>query len=266
MALTELDVAWGEPSTGAVVALQFRPTREVLERAGELCQSASGDERRLGVHILAELQELEHVGEYRPAFREESMDVLLGLAEREQDTDVLVEVARAFGYRRDPRALEPLLRYRDHPEQPMRFFVACSLRSCRTEDNEDQVVGALIELTNDDDGAVRDYALFGLRELEVDSVNVREAMLRRVRDPDSSAAGEALVGLAMLGDERGIEPLLEFLQSAPPDRVHSYGLKAASTHGDARLLSALRGLKEQHGEWTGLDEAIRACAPDMSAD
>ena len=42
------------------------------------------------------------------------MEVLLALAATEPDTDVLIEVARAFGYRHDPRAVEPLLGWRGH--------------------------------------------------------------------------------------------------------------------------------------------------------
>jgi HEAT repeat protein len=192
------------------------------------------------VAILAELRDLDDVPADVPAFVEESMRVLLGLAEREPDVDVLAEVARAFGYRRDPRGVRPLLAWRDHPAQPMRFFVACALPRCRTVDNEEQVVGALIELTDDEDGAVRDYALFGLHELRVDSAEVREAMLRHVRDPDSSAAGQALVGLATLGDERVIEPLNEYLRHAPASDVASYGREAEAAYADARRTPAPR--------------------------
>ena len=144
-------------------------------------------------------------------------------------------MARAFGFRNDPRAVEPLLAWRGHVEASMRFMVACSLRSCRTPDNEARVVDALIELTGDTDGAVRDYALFGLRELEVDSAPVRDAMLRRVRDPDVSAAGEALVGLARLGDARAIAPLIEYLQDPDPHGAVAYGLDAATTLADPQL-------------------------------
>jgi len=262
VALTELDLSDEEygSATAALVALQFRPTREVLERASGLCRSATVDERRLGVRVLAELRDLEDVGAALPAFVAESMEVLLGLAGTERDGKVLVEVARAFGYRKDPRGAEPLLGWRDDPDDAMRFFVACSLPRCRSADNEERVIGALIELTDDEDDQVRDYALFGLRELEVDRDDVRDAMLRRVRDPDSSVAGEALHGLAMLRDERGIEPLTEYLRDAPPGRAFSYGLYAATAYADPRLLPSLRVLEERHGKRPALREAIQACA------
>lgn len=215
------------------------------------------------MRILAELSELPDVAPPggRMAFVEESMHVLLGLADSEPDIGVLVEVARAFGWRGDPRGARPLLGWRDHPDQRMRFFVAASLKSCRNDDNEAQVISALVELTSDEDGAVRDYALFGLRELAVDGAEVRNAMLRRVLDMDTSTAGEAHVGLAMLGDERGIDPLTVYLRdpAVPSDHMLSYGLEAATAHADSRLLPSLRALAGIHGELPSLTEAVRAC-------
>ncbi|GIH04014.1 hypothetical protein Rhe02_20810 [Rhizocola hellebori] len=261
VALTELDLSDEElrSATAAVVALQSRPTREVLDRACELCRSADVDERRLGVAVLGELRDFADVASAGPAFVEESMQMLLALAATEPNTDVLVEVARAFGFRMDPRAVEPLLAWRGHVEPSMRLFVACSLRSCRTPDNEARVVDALIELTGDTDGEVRDFALFGLRELEVDSAQVREAMLLRVRDPDVSAAGEALVGLAMLGDERAIAPLIEYLEDPDPHGAIAYGLDAATALADPRLLPTLRALEQRLGDRSDLRQAILAC-------
>lgn len=261
VALAEFDLSDEElPSaTAALVALQFRPTREVLDRACDLCRSADADERRLGVRVLGELRDLDDPAAALPAFVGESMEVLLALAATEPDTDVLIEVARAFGYRHDPRAVEPLLAWRGHEEPSIRFFVACSLPRCTTRDNEAQVVDALIELTGDEDGAVRDYALFGLRELEVDSAEVRDAMLRRVRDPDDSVAGEALVGLARLGDERAVEPLIERLQHPDSHRVIAYGLEAATALADPRLLPALRSVEQRLGDRDDVSRAIEAC-------
>lgn len=261
VALAELDLPDEElgSATAAVVALQFRPTREVLDRACDLCRSADADERRLGVLVLGELRDLAVPAAALPAFVEESMEVLLALAATEPDTDVLIEVARAFGYRRDPRAVEPLLGWRDHEESSIRVYVACSLPGCSSPDNEAQVVDALIELTGDEDGAVRDYALFGLRELEVDGAEVRDAMLRRVRDPDDSAAGEALVGLSRLGDERAIAPLIERLHHPDSHRTVAYGLDAATALADPRLLPALRMVEQRLGDRDDVRQAIEAC-------
>jgi hypothetical protein len=88
---------------------------------------------------------------------------------------------------------------------------------------------------------------------------VRDAMLRRVRDPDQSAAGEALVGLAALGDERGIAPLTEFLLHGHVSDVISYGMQAAIAYADPQLLPSLRLLERRLGDRPDLREAINAC-------
>jgi HEAT repeat protein len=262
VALAEFDLSDEEfrSATAALVALQFRPTREVLDRACELCRSADVDERRLGVRVLGELRDLADPAAALPAFVDESMEVLLALAATEPDSEVLIEVARAFGYRHDARAVGPLLGWRSHEESSIRFFVACSLPRCSTRDNKALVVNALIELAGDEDGAVRDYALFGLREVEVDTAEVRDAMLRRVRDPDDSAAGEALVGLARLGDERAVVPLIERLSHPDSHRVIAYSLDAATALADPRLLPMLRAVEQRLGERHDLSQAIEACA------
>lgn len=196
-ALAELDLPDEElPATAAVVALQFRPTREVLDRAISLCRAEDPDERRLGVIVLGELRDLADVAAARPAFVDESLEALLALGSAETDLEVVAEVARALGHRQDPRALATLLGWRSHPLQRVRFFVTCSLPRCLGEEAVDRVVPALVELTRDESGAIRDYALFGLCELEVDTPEVRAAMLARVDDRDESAARQAREGLA----------------------------------------------------------------------
>lgn len=256
-----LDGVLDEPGPGltALLALQNRPTLEVLETAAELCSAFDQDERLLGVVVLAELQDTSHRGGYQPALVEESLTPLLELAERETDDEVIAQVARAFGFRQDPRALPILLGWAEHAAQPVRFFVTCSLRSCSTPESEAVVADALIELSRDESGAVRDYALFAFDELRLDSEPVRQAALDRTRDPDRSAAGQALVNLAALADDRAIQPLIEFLNAGHGE---PYGFRAATHFSDPRLLPALHATPPEI-DTTARTEAIAACTPSQ---
>ena len=66
-ALAELDLSDEElPATAAVVALQCRPTRAVLDRACDLCRSGDVDERRLGVLVPERYQRAEYRDEPEP--------------------------------------------------------------------------------------------------------------------------------------------------------------------------------------------------------
>ena len=257
-ALAELDLPEPEQGTGAVVALQERPTPEVLEQAAALTRSPIADERRLGVRVIGELNEFD-TG--TPAMIEETMAVLLGLVETETDEDVLAEVARAFAYRQDPRGAEPLLGWLNSPVQRLRFFVAFGASSVYSQANSERIEAALLELAGDESEAIRDYARWSLRLLAVDTPAVREVLLAGTDDPEIGVVAESLLGLALLREPRGLGPLRDFIRSAPARAVNNYGLEAAAAWGDPSLLLALRGLDRSEPELVEelLDIAIEAC-------
>lgn len=240
------------PSLGALVALQHRATREVLELAIEHSESSDQDERLLGVAVLAELRV--RAPNWVPAFVEESVAALLDLAERETDDEVLAHTMRAFGYRGSARALDVLLAHVGHPDQLVRFFVACSLPSCTVPDTEPQAAAALIELAGDEDADVRDYALFGFPQLQLDTEEIRQAMLACVEDEDDDVAGQALISLSFRRDERAIHPLIRYLQTG---RTPGWAFCAAGHLAHADLLPVLRATSDYAG--SDREQAIRAC-------
>ncbi len=63
----------------------------------------------------------------------------------------------------------------------------------------------------------------------------------------------------MLGDERAIAPLIEYLQDPDLHRAVAYGLDAATTLADPRLLPTLRALEQRLGDRPDLRRAILAC-------
>jgi HEAT repeat protein len=98
---------------------------------------------------------------------------------RESDADVLQSIGLALGHLRDPRAIEPLIRLKDHPRAVVRYGVAYGLH-CH---EDERAIGTLIELSTDDDVDVRTWATFALgSQIAVDSVAIRDALLARVRD------------------------------------------------------------------------------------
>jgi HEAT repeat protein len=84
--------------------------------------------------------------------------VLLSVLEREADSDVLHAVGIALGHLGDPRAVEPLVRFKNHPSSDVRYGVVFGLLS-----HEDELaIRTLIELSSDVYYHVRDWATFGL--------------------------------------------------------------------------------------------------------
>jgi HEAT repeat protein len=60
----------------------------------------------------------------------------------------------------------------------------------------------LIEMSQDEDSEIRDWATAGLAGLEADTPQIREALAARLTDEDLRTVAEAARGLAIRGDER----------------------------------------------------------------
>lgn len=238
-----------------IVALHWRDTREVYERAADLCRSFCAVERRVGADILSQLGVLE------PAFPKERLNVLLNMLRQESESPVLQSVLSALGHLKDAAAILPASRFRNHPDPDVRYSVVHAL----TGYDDALAVNSLIELTNDEDDGVRDWATFGLgTQSDVDTPSLRSALFERLCDPDDDTRCEALMGLARRRDPRVIPALCAEFES---EEVGSLAIEAAIEIADPQLQRALVALTD-----TGkvreelLAEAIRACSPRQDID
>ena len=111
-----------------------------------------------------------------------------------------------------------------------------------------QAIEALIELTRDQEAHVRDWATFALgTQVEVDTPDLRDALMERVADNDDDTRCEALVGLARRGNRRVLPALQSSFSS---DSVCSMEVEAAALIGDPLLLKELVALRE----WWDVDK------------
>jgi HEAT repeat protein len=124
--------------------------------------------------------------------------------------DVLCSTLHALHYL-DIAGAEPrLLPLLGHESADVRYGVTIALLTIES----DLAVNMLIRLCEDSDRDVRNWATFGLgSQIEMDSEAIREALLRRVADPDNETRGEAFVGLARRRDKRVVAPLVVELRS-----------------------------------------------------
>ena len=231
----------------AVAALQWRGSRDVLERAIGLCQSDCALERRTGADILGQL------GLPDRTFPKACVHALLMVLEAEQDPEVLQSILVAFGHLREPEAIGPASRFRDHADPEVRFAVVHAM----TGHEDSRAIAVLIELTRDPEAHVRDWATFGLgSQVQVDTPALREALVERLADEDGDTRGEAMVGLARRRDRRVIPALVEELASGS---VGTYAVEAAALIGEPQLHALLVALKDS---WVldikALDEALDA--------
>jgi HEAT repeat protein len=243
------------PATQARFVLEQRATRDVLETASKLCASGNSNERRIAAKILGEL------GIPERAFPDECLQVLLGLLEH-PDYEVVQTGGLALGNLRHPGAIPFLTKLKSHPDSGVRYSVAIGLLTYEDE----LAVQTLIELSEDEDEDVRDWATFGLgTQIELDTPEIRETLFKRL-DDTGNAQGEAMVGLARRKDDRVLAPLLRALAWELPSILI---FEAAQAYANPNLNQALIDLKIRNSDhsnsyWSRmLDDAIAACAPKI---
>jgi HEAT repeat protein len=249
-ALSELgeDLAWD-----AICALQWRGSEEVLRAASRLCGSFCPLERRVGADVLGQL------GVPR-SFPEECLQTLLGMLETERDHQVQRAILVALSHLGRPEAIFPAARLARHADADVRHGVVLALMG-----QEDRVaVGTLIELTRDREAHVRDWATFALGvQIEMDTPEIRQALVERLSDEDADTRAEAMTGLARRGDRRMLPALREELTS---DSVGTLAVEAAALIREPHLHPLLAALQQ----WWDVDEellreAISACSPPSEA-
>jgi HEAT repeat protein len=239
--------------------LQARGGREELAAAAKLCRSQDPNERIIGVNILGQL------GSPDRTYPRECGDVLLELIADETDGRVLASIGIAFGHLQDPRGVAPLAKWKNHDNPGVRMGVVLGL-TCQ---EDELAIATLIELSDDEDEDIRNWATFGLAsQIETDTPAIRDALFDRAilemgdEEPISEIRGEALLGLAIRHDPRVVSPLLEELQGECVSRLV---VEAASLLAEPRLHAALVNLQQ----WWDLDpdllsEAIANCRSPRS--
>ncbi len=251
VATEDEDICWD-----CIWILQARGGRAELAAAAKLCESQDPNDRIIGVNILGQL------GIPDRTFPRECGDVLLELIANESDSNVLASIGIAFGHLKEPRGVLPLVKFKAHPNPGVRMSVVLGL----TAQEDPIAIAALIELSADDDGDIRNWATFALgSQVDNDTPELRDALFDRAiletgtDDPSAEIRGEALLGLAIRQDRRVIKPLIEELES---ESVGVLAVEAAQAAANPRLYDALSALQE----WWDLDtelleSAIDRCKP-----
>ncbi len=133
---------------------------------------------------------------------------LVAAIETEDSFKVLSSMIFALGHLEDKRVVDTVLPFTRHPNSDVRYATVHSLS--RRDDS--RAIRALVQLSSDEDFDVRNWATFGLGSMtELDTPEIRDALLNRLNEDDGEIRGEALVGLARRGDVRVATPLLNEL-------------------------------------------------------
>ena len=225
----------------AVSELRSNGSRETFEVAAQWLQNNEPLKRARGAAILSQLREPSEDPKAEPKWllRAEAFPLVAKMLEREDDPMVLDSGIAALGFFYDSAAIPIIASYTEHPDENVRFSVACALGHFP---NDPDAVTRLLTLTRDVDSDVRDWAVFGLGvQGDVDSLEIRDALFERVTDSDEDVREEAIVGLGKRRDLR-LLPVLRGLLDAPALKLRV-----------AEAASAMLGLSEDPEEWEAED-------------
>jgi HEAT repeat protein len=200
----------------AVHTLRRLGSRDVFNRAAEWCLSDVPLKRARGADILAQIGRTAD----NPVnnFLDESFSIVSNMLRSEKDPVPLVAAVHALGHIGDPLAIPLVVPHSLHLDVDVRFAVACALGNFA---NDGPAKDALLALMRDADEDVRDRATFGLGVLgDLDSDEIRDALLQGISDPCPDVREESLVGLAKRKDQRALKGLIAALnQPEVSDRV-----------------------------------------------
>ena len=227
-----------------------------FEHAERLCQSRDPIYREIGADILGQLGWQAHV------FHNETITILMRLLS-DDHPDVIASAAYALGHRKAEKSIPLLIKHKNHPNVRVRNSIVFGLLTYE----DTHAIQALIELSEDLDENVRDWATFGLGSMiESDSFEIKHALEKRLSDPNGIIRGEAYVGLAK---RDGIKNILTGLIAELSDLENCPILmfEAAEILKAPQLYPSLekmyQSLTEQDSKYYKIcvEDALKSCMP-----
>lgn len=191
----------------AVAALRLRGTDEVFELAKRKLASQEPRLRSRALDVLAQLGARRPESE-RPFLKE---SVALAIQHTKDDSqEVVYSAAWALAHLGGDEAVTTLLLMKTNTDSGVRHAVAVGMHGVA----DPRAIQTLIELMEDDDEEVRDWATFAISGFPPeDSPEIRTALRKRLQDSYEEARSEAVWGLAVRKDPQGLRILLDRLTS-----------------------------------------------------
>jgi HEAT repeat protein len=240
---------WEAISKLQAIASDETEGRTVFDKAVQWCRNKQPAKRRRGVDILAQLGKTEDHPDV--VFANESYQIVVSVLEDELDLEVIDSCLVALGHLGNSEAVPLILEHRKNADPDVRFAVAFAL-SCFAD--EPAAIRVLLDLMDDPDPDIRDWATFGLGvQGNADTPEIRKALIERLDDGNPDTREEAVGGLGKRKELRVLPDLIELLQQ---EEV-SYGVVEAACH--------LLDMQEINEEWSA-DDYIEALSTRYAAE
>ncbi|MEA2464379.1 MAG: hypothetical protein QOJ98_2126 [Acidobacteriota bacterium] len=225
----------------AIQELHALGTREVFERAVQLCEAETPAERIAGADVLGQLN----------TFSDDGMRTLVGMLD-DAEPKVVEAAIHALGQQQDARTIDALARAAQHEASNVRWAVATALEDLIADERAERV---LLTLMRDGDTSVRDRATFAVGSLtDHDTPRIRAALFERLRDSDLAVANEAALGLARRRDARAIPYIAGAIELSDGEIE-----EAADEITSPDMLTELLKARDALGDAMGLQQLIQRC-------
>lgn len=191
----------------------------------------------------------------------ETVRLLGKMLETESTASVTRSIALAFVDLQHPAAIDLLRPFVKHPDATVREALVHGILPVAPT-----AIAELVQLSADESDDVRNWATFGLGSQLgqtgdpdlVDTLEVRNALVARLDDRHAETRAEAVLGLAVRGDERAIAVIKEEIEQGTE---WTHYVEAAELLADARLYPTLVNAARTGKAPTDLTAAIAACDP-----
>lgn len=179
-----------------ITELRNRPNKEVYNQAFKVANSENEKEKIIGIYVLAQLG-------FNPRFQQnKTVDLYFKLLEHVKSPKLISAILSSISHNNEnlnEYQISKLIEYKTHKFAAVRFQLTLAI-SC-LDDNT--AIKTLIELSNDKNSDIRNWATFGLgTQIENDNEHIRNALWNRINDSDFETKLEAIVGLANRMDKR----------------------------------------------------------------
>jgi HEAT repeat protein len=237
-----IDTADDDARWAAIQELHALGSREVFDRAAQLCQAATAAERIAGAEILGQLHE----------FVDAATVTITGMLE-DADPAVVEAAVHALGQQQSARTIDALAGVATHAASNVRWAVATALEDLIADERAQRV---LLTLMRDGDTSVRDRATFAVGSLtDHDSPRIRAALFERLQDEDPAVANEAALGLARRRDARAIGYIARAFEQFEAEEIG----EAVDEITSPEMLPDLLRFRDAGGSGRGMAELIHRC-------
>jgi HEAT repeat protein len=194
----------------AVRELRRIGSRRVFDRAVEWSGASDPMIRARGLDVLAQIgRTADHPSN---SFPDECFSVVQRVLRGEREIRPLDSAIAALGHLDNPAGIPLILQHRSHPDSEIRLSVACALGSFS---NDARSAECLMVLMKDEDEEVRDWATFELGvTADLDTPEIRDALVERLSDPNEDVRQEAMAGLGKRRDRRVLPLLVATLEQS----------------------------------------------------